>query len=87
MGAGERLMTRTHAVAAALAIVLGMLAAFMYGTFVAGHARTAGQQSVTCTHPSLPNGDTKRNAGGREYVCAGGLWWHVASQSPERTRT
>ena len=80
-------MTRTQAVAAAVAIVLGMLAAFTYGTFVASHAHTAGQQSVTCTHPSLPGGDTKRNAGGREYVCATGLWWHVASQSPERTRT
>ena len=77
-------MTRTQAVAAAVAIVLGMLAAFTYGTFVASHAHP----SVTaCTHPSLPGGDTKRNAGGREYVCATGLWWHVASQSPERTRT
>jgi hypothetical protein len=71
-------MTRTQAVGAAVLIALGIAAAFTYGTFVASHAHPA----VTgCTHPSLPGGDTKRNAGGREYVCADGMWWHVASQS------
>ena len=46
-------MTRTQAVAAAVAIVLGMLAAFTYGTFVAAHARTAGQRSVTCQYGTV----------------------------------
>jgi hypothetical protein len=46
-------MTRAQAAAAAVAIVLGMLAAFTYGTFVVAHARTAGQQSVTCTYGTV----------------------------------
>ena len=46
-------MTRTQAVGAAVAIVLGMLAAFTYGSFVASHAHTAGQQSVTCQYGTV----------------------------------
>ena len=46
-------MTRTQAVAAAVAIVLGMLAAFTYSSLVVGHARTAGQQSVTCQYGTV----------------------------------
>ena len=44
-------MTRTQAVA--VAIVLGMLAAFTYGSLVASHAHTAGQQSVTCQYGTV----------------------------------
>ena len=46
-------MTRTQAAVAAVAIVLGMLAAFAYSSLVVAHARTAGQQSVTCTYGTV----------------------------------
>ena len=45
-------MTRTQATIAAVAIVLGMLAAFMWSSHVA-HARTAGQRSVTCQYGTV----------------------------------
>jgi hypothetical protein len=46
-------MTRTQAAIAVVLIAAGMLAAFTYGSFVASHAHTAGQQSVTCTYGTV----------------------------------
>ncbi len=46
-------MTRTQAAIAAVLIALGIAAAFTYGTFVASHAHTAGQRSVTCTYGTV----------------------------------
>lgn len=31
-----------------------------------------------CSHPYLPSGDVKADAGGREYVCTDGTWIPVA---------
>jgi hypothetical protein len=42
------------------------------------HTTTPAQTAPrACTHPSLPSGDAKRNAGGRVYVCTDGTWVHV----------